>query len=72
MPYIERALASGLRLHAITRHLHGLFQGVPGARAYRRHLATQAVKPGAGPEVLAEAVAMILDRAEDSAQTAAA
>ncbi len=30
MPYIERELAQGTRLHAITRHLHGLFRAVPG------------------------------------------
>ena len=57
IPYIERELARGTRLHAITRHLLGLFQRVPGARAFRRHLATQAVKPGACAEVLAEALA---------------
>ena len=48
IPYIERELAKGVRLHAITRHVLGLFRGVPGARAFRRHLATEAVKPGAG------------------------
>ena len=36
IPYIERELAQGTRLHAITRHLHGLFRAVPGARAFRR------------------------------------
>ena len=48
MPYIERELAHGMRLHAMTRHMLGLFRAVPGARAFRRHLATEAVKPGAG------------------------
>ena len=72
MPYIERECAAGTRLHSITRHLLGLFHGVPGARAFRRHLATQAVKPGAGAQVLAEAVAMVLDRPVDLAHTAAA
>jgi tRNA-dihydrouridine synthase A len=71
-PYIERELGKGLRLHAITRHLHGAFHAVPGARAYRRHLATQAVKPGASVAVLAEALAMILDRPSELSQTAAA
>jgi tRNA-dihydrouridine synthase A len=71
-PYIERETARGARLHSITRHLHGAFHGVPGARAYRRHLATQAVKPGAGVGVLAEAVAMVLDRPVELAHTAAA
>jgi tRNA-dihydrouridine synthase A len=71
IPYIERELARGTRLHAITRHLHGLFRAVPGARAYRRHLATVAVKPGAGSDVLVEAFALILDSADDLAHIAA-
>lgn len=71
-PYIERELGKGMRLHAVTRHLHGAFHAVPGARAYRRHLATQAVKPGASVAVLAEALAMILDRPSELSQTAAA
>ena len=72
MPYIERELSRGARLHSITRHLHGLFQAVPGARGYRRHLATVAVKPGACAEVLAEALALVMDRPAELAQTAAA
>jgi tRNA-dihydrouridine synthase A len=61
IPYIEDQLARGTRLHAITRHLHGLFHAVPGARAFRRHLATAAVKPGAGAEVLSAALALVPD-----------
>jgi tRNA-dihydrouridine synthase A len=72
MPYIERELSRGARLHSITRHLHGLFHAVPGARAFRRHLATAAVKPGASAEVLAEALALVVDRPMEVAQTAAA
>jgi len=65
MPYIERELAQGTRLHAMTRHVLGLFQGVPGARAFRRHIATHAVKPEAGAEVLRDAAALVTDvRAE--------
>jgi tRNA-dihydrouridine synthase A len=71
MPYIERELARGVRLHAVTRHLLGLFHGVPGARAYRRHLAVEAVKPGANAQVLADALAQVLDRPADSAHIAA-
>jgi tRNA-dihydrouridine synthase A len=71
-PYIERELQRGTRLHSITRHLHGAFHAVPGARAYRRHLATQAVKPNASVAVLAEALAMVLDRPAELAHTAAA
>ncbi len=71
-PYIERQLQRGARLHSITRHLHGAFHAVPGARAYRRHLATQAVKPNASVAVLAEALVMVLDSPAELAHTAAA
>jgi tRNA-dihydrouridine synthase A len=59
MPYVERELARGTRLHAVTRHVLGLFNGMPGARAFRRHLATQATKPGAGVAAIAEALAFL-------------
>ncbi|BAL77708.1 tRNA-dihydrouridine synthase A [Bradyrhizobium cosmicum] len=59
MPYIEQQLARGTRLHAITRHFVGAFHAVPGARAFRRHLAEQGVKPGAGLEVLRDAIARV-------------
>jgi len=59
MPYVARELARGTRLHAVTRHVLGLFNGVPGARAFRRHLATHATKPGAGVEVIADALAFL-------------
>jgi tRNA-dihydrouridine synthase A len=61
MPYVERELARGVRLHAITRHLLGLFRGVPGARAFRRHLAMEAVKPGAGVATFQAALALVRD-----------
>jgi len=71
IPYIERQLADGSRLQAITRHVLGLFRAVPGARAFRRHLATAAVKPGAGARVMAEALALVLDKDTDLAHIAA-
>src|SRR3954469_6905744 len=58
-PYVAACLAEGVRLHAMTRHILGLFNGRPGARAFRRHLATEGVKPGAGLEVLRAAVAHV-------------
>jgi tRNA-dihydrouridine synthase A len=64
MPYIERELAQGTRLHSITRHFVGAFHGVPGARAFRRHLAENGVKPGAGAHVLRDAIALVEDRVE--------
>jgi tRNA-dihydrouridine synthase A len=62
-PYVAARLAEGERLHAMTRHMLGLFTGRPGARAYRRHLATEAVKPGANLQTLRDAVAHV-SRAE--------
>ena len=65
-PYIEGELAQGTRLHSITRHFVGAFHGVPGARAFRRHLAENGVKPGAGVHVLRDAIALVEDRVEAS------
>ena len=59
--YIARELAAGTRLHAITRHLHGLFRAVPGARAFRRQLAVAAGNPHAGTDVLTAALALVSD-----------
>jgi tRNA-dihydrouridine synthase A len=61
-PYIERELAQGTRLHAITRHFVGAYHAVPGARAFRRHLAEHGVRPGAGVNVLRDAIALVEDR----------
>ncbi|MCA6097103.1 tRNA dihydrouridine(20/20a) synthase DusA [Bradyrhizobium australafricanum] len=62
LPYIERQLAEGTRLHSITRHFVGSFHGVPGARAFRRHLAENGVRSGADIDVLREAIARVDDR----------
>jgi tRNA-dihydrouridine synthase A len=58
-PHLERLRTEGLAPHRLTRHMLGLFQGMPGARAYRRILATEATRSGAGPEVLDQAVAAV-------------
>ena len=71
-PYIERELSEGTRLHSITRHVLGLFRAVPGARAFRRHIAVHAVKPGAGIGVLREALDLVVDTPAPMTQTAAA
>jgi tRNA-dihydrouridine synthase A len=63
LPYVERELAEGTPLQAITRHLMGLFNGLPGARAWRRHLSERAHRPGAGPEVIQDALARVRGRA---------
>jgi len=63
MPYIEAQLAQGVRLHSIVRHFVGAFHGVPGARAFRRHLAENGVRPDAGVDVLRDAIALVESRA---------
>jgi tRNA-dihydrouridine synthase A len=72
IPYIEGELARGTRLNAITRHVLGLFRGVAGARAFRRHLATEAVKPGATAATFRAALALVVDMDTQMAHTAAA
>jgi tRNA-dihydrouridine synthase A len=59
MATIARGLQRGERLHDYTRHLHGLFAGRPGARAYRRVLASEAIRAGAVREVLCDAVSRV-------------
>jgi tRNA-dihydrouridine synthase A len=66
MPYIERELSRGTRLHAITRHLVGAFHGVPGARAFRRYLAEICTRPDAGPEQLRGALRIVEPRESTS------
>ncbi len=55
-PYIEKQLANGSYLGHITRHMLGLFQNMPGARQWRRHISENAHKPGAGIEVVQQAL----------------
>ncbi|WP_086004129.1 tRNA dihydrouridine(20/20a) synthase DusA [Photobacterium sp. SKA34] len=55
-PYIEKQLANGSYLGHITRHMLGLFQSMPGARQWRRHISENAHKPGAGIEVVQQAL----------------
>ncbi|MGL4476222.1 MAG: tRNA dihydrouridine(20/20a) synthase DusA [Shewanella sp.] len=64
LPYIEQHLADGGRLNHISRHMLGLYQGLPGARAWRRHLSEQAHKPGAGIEVMLKAREMMNEQAQ--------
>ena len=62
IPYCEAHVAAGGRLSAITRHMVGAFHAVPGARAFRRHLSEKAVLPGAGGEVLHDALVLLRPR----------
>jgi tRNA-dihydrouridine synthase A len=59
IPYVERWRAADLYLSRITRHMLGLYAGVPGARAWRRHLTEASVRPGAGAEVLARSLDLV-------------
>ncbi len=69
MAYAENYVAKGGRLNHVTRHMVGLFQGLPGARRFRQILSSDATRPGAGPEVIAAAFAAI--NFENSPETVA-
>jgi tRNA-dihydrouridine synthase A len=58
-PYVEAQLSGGVPLWRMTRHLAGLFSGLPGARAWRRHLGEHAARPGAGAGVIEAALAKV-------------
>lgn len=62
MPYVERMLARGVPLHAMVKHTLGIFHGLPGARLYRRHISENATRPGAGIEVLQQALDEVRNR----------
>lgn len=64
LPYVAQQLAQGVHLSAITRHVLGLFQGLPGARAWRRHLSEHAHRRGAGVAVLEAALGKVPELSE--------
>ncbi|MBI1416613.1 MAG: tRNA dihydrouridine(20/20a) synthase DusA [Limimaricola sp.] len=59
LPYIAAHLAGGGRLHQVTRHMLGLFNGRPGARTWRRMLSEGAARPDAGPDLVRAALAAV-------------
>ena len=65
--YVARQLKQGVPLNAMTRHMLGLFNGRPGARAFRRHLSENATKPGANIETLREALSHLSSPRERAA-----
>nr|WP_255414643.1 tRNA dihydrouridine(20/20a) synthase DusA [Spiribacter halobius] len=65
--YVAGELARGARLSRMSRHLVGLFQGLPGARAWRRTLSEGAARADAGTEVIDRALAEVTDRAAPEA-----
>jgi len=60
-PYIESHLSSGGKLTQVTRHMLGLFHGLPGGRMWRRHLSEHAFKPTSGIEIVEQAYKMVTD-----------
>ena len=67
LPYVEAKLAEGVRLPAMTRHMLGLFHARPGARTWRRILTVEAIRPGAGIEVIERALEAVNRPAEREA-----
>ncbi|WP_341502044.1 tRNA dihydrouridine(20/20a) synthase DusA [Gallaecimonas sp. GXIMD4217] len=59
LPYVERQMSQGARLNHISRHILGLFNGMPGGRKWRRYLSENAHKPEAGPHTLEAALALV-------------
>jgi tRNA-dihydrouridine synthase A len=59
LPYLARKLDEGVPLHAMTRHMLGLFNGQPGGRHWRRVLSERGVRAGAGLEVVQDALAEV-------------
>jgi len=57
--YARRQAARGVRLHSITRHMHGVMAGREGARAWRRFLSEVAARPDAAPETLISALPVV-------------
>jgi tRNA-dihydrouridine synthase A len=57
--YAKVCARRGIRLHSITRHMHGLMAGREGARAWRRFLSEVAARPGAVPETLYSALPIV-------------
>ena len=62
IPYAERLVAQGTPLHALTRHVMGLYQGQAGGRLWRRHLSENAPRRGDDPRVLQEALDVVLEQ----------
>lgn len=58
-PYIDSHLSSGGKLNQISRHMLGLFYGLPGGRMWRRYISENAFKQGAGIEVLQQAHVLV-------------
>ncbi|MBX3581031.1 MAG: tRNA dihydrouridine(20/20a) synthase DusA [Rhizobiaceae bacterium] len=65
--YAERHIAAGGRLGHVTRHMVGLYHGLPGARRYRQMLSVDANRLGAGSTVLRQAFSAVHANADRAA-----
>jgi len=59
LPFIQQELDRGVYLTHMSRHVMGLFHGMPGGRQFRRHISENAHKPGSGLEVIEDALAKV-------------
>jgi tRNA-dihydrouridine synthase A len=64
LSYARTELARGAHLAAMTRHMLGLFHGMPGARSWRRILTVEGARAGAGVEVIERGLAALAEAAE--------
>jgi tRNA-dihydrouridine synthase A len=65
LPYVEAELGNGTPLNAMTKHLLGLFNGLAGARAFRRHLSEYAVRSRAGADVIERALGFVAESEDE-------
>ena len=70
LPYIDRSLQNGAPLKDITRHILGLYQGLPGARKWRQVLSNEAFRPAANGNTVLAARGAILENHDAAAQVA--
>ena len=61
IPYIDQELSAGTPINRITRHILGLFQGLPGAKKWRRMLSEEAHKAGADSGLILRAAAQVIE-----------
>ncbi|MFT4929229.1 MAG: tRNA-dihydrouridine synthase A [Phenylobacterium sp.] len=59
LPYIDSQLSQGASVWQVARHMLGLFQSMPGARAFRRHLSENHSKNPTNPQILLDAAALV-------------
>jgi len=64
LPFIRDELAQGVYLNHMSRHILGLFHGIPGGRRFRRHISENAFRPGAGIEVIEDAMALVSEQSD--------